>query len=287
MRHLAIVGVTVAFVLSRPAAAQAPLPDLSTFLHEVRVRVQTDAQRQYDYSYIERQRKTTLDADGRASDVSTVTLESHPGFSGEARWQCVIERDGQRVPEDELKKEVEKRRREVEDHRRTITRQTADDRARQERDWDKRRRELADTIDDIFRVFEIRMLRREVVDGHGAIVVSLEPRPGAKPVSEDGRWFASFRGRAWISESEFELMHAEVEALDDLNIGFGLLARLHQGTRAVFDRRKVGEGRWLPIKSTVTMSARVLLLKHVRQELTSEYSSYRRGAGGGSCIISP
>ena len=40
--------------------------------------------------------------------MSTVTLESHPGFPGETRWECVIERDGQRVPEDELKKEVEK-----------------------------------------------------------------------------------------------------------------------------------------------------------------------------------
>ena len=285
MRYLAVAAVVL--VLGHPAAAQAPLPDLSSFFHEVRVRLQTDAQRQYDYSFIERQRQTSLAADGRATDMSTATIESHPGFPGEARFECVVERDGRRIPEDDLRRQVERRRREVVDYRRIVARQTTADRARQERDWDRRGRELTDTLDDVFRVFEIRMLGRETVDGHGTVVVSLVPRAGARPVSEDGRWFAHFRGRAWISEAEYELVHLDVEALDDLDVGFGLLARVHQGTRAAFDRRKFGDGPWLPARSTVTMSARVLLVRQMRQELTSEYSDYRRGTGEGSCIIAP
>ena len=129
-----------------------------------------------------------------------------------------------------------------------LARQTDADRAKQEREWDKQRRELADSVDDVFRVYEIVMLGREPVDGHNTIVFSLAPRPGARAISEDGQWFRHFRGRAWISESEYELVRLDVEAIDDVDIGMGLLARVRKGTDASFERRKVNGEGWLPIR---------------------------------------
>jgi hypothetical protein len=164
-----------------------------------------------------------------------------------------------------------------------VARQTDEDQAKQEREWDRQRRELADALDDVFRIYEIAPLGRQVIDGHDTIRFSLTPRPGVKAVSADGRWFASFRGRAWISESEYELVRLDVEAIDDVDIGLGVLARIHEGTVATFERRKV-DGAWLPTATTYTMSARMLLLRQVRERVTSEYSSYRKapipGLGG-------
>jgi hypothetical protein len=279
VRYVAALGLVL---LAHPAATgEGPLPDLHSFLPEVRARLQTDAQRQYGYTYVETQRHTTLDRAGRPTGASVTVIESHPGFPGEARWERVVVRDGRPVSEVELRQEDEERQRQTNDFKLKLTRQTAADRAKQEREWDKQRRELADSVDDVFRVYEIVMLGREPVDGHNTIVFSLTPRPGAKAISEDGQWFRHFKGRAWISESEYELVRLDVEAIDDVDIGMGLLARVRKGTDASFERRKVNGEAWLPIRTRYTMSARVLLLKQVRESVTSEFSDYRKAATAG------
>jgi hypothetical protein len=279
MRYVAALGL---ILLATPAApGDQPLPDLRTFLPEVRARLQTDAQRQYGYMYVETQRHTTLDRTGRPTGVSVTVIESHPGFPGEARWERVVMRDGKRVPEGELRKQEVERQRQTNEYKRNLARQTEADRAKQEREWDKQRRELADSVDDVFRVYEIVTLGRELVDGHSTIVFSLTPRAGARAKSEDGQWFRHFRGRAWISESEYELVRLDVEAIDDVDVGMGLLARVHKGTVASFERRKVNGADWLPTRMTYTMSARVLLVKQLRVSVTSEFSDYRKMAVAG------
>ena len=279
VRYVAALGLVL---LANPAApGEGPLPDLHAFLPEVRARLQTDAQRQYGYTYLETQRHTTLDRAGRPAGTSVKVIESHPGFPGEVRWERVVARDGTPVSEAELKKADEERQRQTKDYTQTLARQTNADRAKQEREWDKQRRELADSVDDVFRVYEIVMLGREPVDGHDTIVFSLTPRPGARAISEDGQWFRHFKGRAWISESEYELVRLDVEAIDDVDIGMGLLARVRKGTDASFERRKANGEGWLPSRTRYTMSARVLLLKQVRESVTSEFSDYRKAATAG------
>ena len=48
----------------------------------------------------------------------------------------------------------------------------------------------------------------------------------------------NFSGRVWISESDHELARVEVEAVDNVSIGLGLLARLHKGSTLSFERRR-------------------------------------------------
>ena len=285
MRHVLALGLVL---LASPATTgQRPLPDLRTFLPEVRARLHTDAQRQYDYTYIETQRRTTLDRAGRPTGETVTVIESDPGFPGEWRWERVIARDGQRVSEAELRQQDEERQRQTNEYKRKLARQGDADRARQEREWDKQRRELANSLDDVFRVYDIVVLGRDVVDEHDTIVLSLTPRPGVKAISTDGQWFRHFRGRAWISESEYELVRLDVEAINDVNLGMGLLARVHKGTVASFERRKFHDGVWLPTRATYTMSARVLLLRQMRTSVTSEFSSYRKTAIPGSAARMP
>ena len=279
MRYMVVLGVVL---LAHPAATgERPLPDLHPFLQQARARLQTDAQRQYGYMYVETQRRTTLDRAGRPTGSAVTVIESHPGFPGEARWERIVVRDGTHVSERELREDDQERQRQTNEYMRKSARQTDEDRAKQEREWGKQRRALADSVDDVFRVYEIVMVGREPVDGYGTIAFSLIPRPGAKTISEDGQWFRHFRGRAWISESEYEVVRLDVEAIDDVDIGMGLLARVHKGTVASFQRRKLNGDDWLPSRTTYTMSARVLLLKQLRVSVTSEFSNYRRTAISG------
>lgn len=153
---------------------------------------------------------------------------------------------------------------------------TAADRDKAAREQTKEQRERDEMIDDAFRVFEFTMTGREAIDGHETIAVSFTPRRKAATRSRMGGMLRHFHGRAWISESDYELVKVEGEALDDLTVGFGLLARLHKGSTLSFERRKVGGEVWLPAKATYTASARVLLLRRMRVGGTSEFSKYRK-----------
>ena len=273
---LRAVAALALVLLAGPAGTgQRPLPDLDAFLPEVRARLQTDAQRQYGYAYIETRHRARLSADGEPTDESVIVVESSPSFPGEPRWERVIERDGGRVSDEELREQDEERERRTKEYLRKMARQTDADRAKQERDWEEQRRELTDTLDDVFRVYQIVMLGRERVAGHETIVFSLTPRSDAEVVSDDGKLLRHFEGRAWISESDYELVRLDVEAIDDMSVAMGLLARVHKGTRVSFERRKVNGEAWLPVTSSYTMSVRVMLVRLIRERVTSEFSDYQ------------
>jgi hypothetical protein len=258
------------------AAQEPPLPDRETFLREARVRLETDASRQLGYSYVETERRTSIDGQGRRREGRPTVRESYPGLPGEDRWDRVIQREGVLVPADALRRADEERQRKVERYAQALARQTPADRAKVERERQKDRRERADAVDDAFLVYDLTMLGRDRIEGHPTIVLSLTPRPDARPRTREGRMLKAFRGRAWVSESEFELARLDVEAIDTVSIGMGLLARIHKGTTASFTRRKVNDEAWLPARAQYEVSARILLLKRFRQGGVVEFSNYRK-----------
>lgn len=259
----------------RPAV-EAPLPPLDPFLKEVRLRLETDAARQFGYSYVETQRRTSIDGGGRRREQPATILESYPGLPGEERWERVVQRNGKRVSEAELKQKDDERRRKAERYARELTQVSAADRAKAARRADEDRRERAVLVDDVFVVYAIDMVGRERIEGHDTIAFTLTPRPQARPRTRDGRIMKSFRGRAWVSETDFELARLDVEAIDTVSIGLGLLARVHKGTTVSFTRRKVNDEVWLPARAQYEVSARFLLLKRFRQGGVTEFSDYRK-----------
>lgn len=281
-----VAAAAMLLVAALPAAQQRPLPDLQPFLKEVRARLETDASRQYGYSYLETRRTTSIDGKGRRRDESVTVLESYPGLPGEGeRWERVVQRDGKPVPEAELKKGDDERRKKAERLARSLAAQTPADKARTEREQARARRERAAMVDDVFVVYDVAMLGRETLEGHDTIAFSLRPRPEAKPRTREGRMLKSFRGRAWVSESDFELARLDVEAVDAVAIGLGLLARVHKGTTASFTRRKVNGEAWLPARAEYEVSARVLLVKRFREGGVFEFANYRKGTVDTSAAI--
>ena len=161
------------------------------------------------------------------------------------------------------------------------------ERARQEREYQKARREREDAVNDIFNVFTIRMIGRDQIERHETIAFLLTPRPDARPKTTEGRQMKHFNVRAWISESDHELVKLEAEAIDTLSFGLGVLARLHKGARLSFLRRKVNGEVWLPAVVSYQGSARVGLLLTLRRGGTSEYSGYRKYSVDTSATIEP
>ena len=270
-------AVAVALLMATaPVAQERPLPDQQRFLDEVRKRLQTDSSLQSSYSYVETRREQKLDGRGQVKQESVKMYESYPGLPGEDRWERLISEDGRPRSAAALEKEMRERQKKAEALAREATANPAGQQSRQQREYAAQRREFDAVIDDLLLVYDIRMERRESVNGHETIAFTLTPRPAAKPRTSEGSQMRAFAVRAWISESDRELVRVDAEATKTLSIGFGLLARLHKGAKLSFLRTKVNDEVWLPAQVSYSGSARVGLIAVFRRSGTSEFSRYRK-----------
>jgi len=279
LRAGALARVTALVILSVAAvvAQDRPLPDRETFLRDVRAKLRTDSSLQSSYIYTETRREQKLDDRGRVVNESVKVYESYPALPGEdQRWERLMSEDGKPRPASELEKEMRDRQKKAEQLVRESTENPQKQQARLQRDYAEQRREFDAVLDDVMLVFDIKMERREEVNGHDTIVLALTPRANAKPKTREGKQMRAFTVRAWISESDRELVRVDAEAIDTLNMGFGLLARLHKGSKLSFVRTKVNDEVWLPSKVTYTGSARVGLVAVLRRAGVSEFSGYRK-----------
>ena len=137
------------------------------------------------------------------------------------------------------------------------------------------RRKEDETIDEAFALYAVSMKGREVVDGHDAIVLEFRPRPGFKVKTDNGKILKKITGRVWIDERDHELIRIEVDLVDTISIGFGMLARLNPGAHAMFQRRLVNNEIWLPAEVRFTGSARVMLVKGMRIDVSSDTPATR------------
>ncbi len=273
MVRIITLAVLVAF-LAAPRAQERPLPDFDTFAAQVKTHLATDEERQSGYMFVERRTEQRLDSSGRTEHESVKVYEVYPGLPGENRYRRLIEEDGKPLPPAKLAERDRDRQKAVEEYARKMA--NTHDRQQATQDYDKARRHYNEAIDDIFRIYDIQMIRRESIDGHDTILATLAPRPNVKPLTRDGGIMRHFKARAWISESDYELVRVEIEAIDSLSIGMGLLAKIDKGTTASYERRKVNNEVWLPERVTWTAGARVLLLKRLRVRGISDFSGYRK-----------
>ena len=86
--------------------------------------------------------------------------------------------------------------------------------------------------------------------------------------------FSQVVADAWkVKPDDVVMALADTSAI---SIGFGMLARLNPGAHAMFQRRLVNNEIWLPAEVRFAGSARVMLLKGLRLDVSSEYSGYKK-----------
>ena len=270
----ALVLVLPVLLLAPLAAQDHPLPDLVGFADQVKAHLVSDEERQNDYMFIERRTAQKVDGAGRSRTESVDVFEVYPGLPGEGRYRRLIEEHGKPVPPETLARRDRDRRKAVESYARKVSMDAERQKEARQREKDRERQRAV--VDDLFRIYDIRLVRREALEGHETIVATLTPKDRAKPRTDEAKFLRHFKARVWVSESEYEPVRVELEAIDDLGVGWGLLARVHKGTVATYQRRKVNNEVWLPERATWTASARVLLLKRLRLRGVAEFSGYRK-----------
>lgn len=262
-----------------PVRAQTPdppLPDAERFLREVRKHLQSDELRLSVYTYIEKRREVRVSPLGKVTTGPLRVFEVYPSADPEQPYKRLISVDGVPLGAAELEAQDREWRAAQEQRARRRAREGASERQQRERERaDATRREQA-AIEDLVRLYEIHLVRRETMDGHSTIVVSFAPRPDVRPRTDQGKILKKARGRAWISETDHEIVRVEAETIEDITVGLGLIARLHKGSKAIFVRRKVDGEAWLPAEYRFVGTGRTLLFRTFKVEAVTEYSDYRR-----------
>lgn len=273
-------GIRAATAPGSGVAAQSgpgtPLPDRDRFIGEVRRHLQSDEDLQSQYTYLERRQDVRVSKLGKIRIGDIRLFEVYPSNGGGGTYRRLIAVNGVPLPAQELERRDAERRRHLEERALSREHETPDQRRkREQREADNRRRRQ-ERIEDVFRAYDIELVGRDIIDGESMIVVSLEPRPGAQTRSDRGKYLKKLRGRAWVAERDAQVVKVEVEAIDDLLIGWGIAGRVHEGSRLTFERRKVNDEVWLPFREQIEVSGRALVFRKFRVELVTEYSEYRK-----------
>jgi len=272
----ALLGVPALFGAATGGlgAQSPPLPDRERFFAEVLKRLASNDIIQSRYSYRQKSTELKLNPFGRMGTGPVLVHEVYPHPEEKLTYRRLIERDGHPLSPGEiaaqdrdylrrLEEWKQRTAREGESARRLRLRRAQEGRERDE----ARAREALD-------VFDFSIEGRDTWEGNPAVIVGFTPRPGAQPRTREGRIARAFAGRAWIHEFEYEVMNVEATAIDDVSFGFGIIARLHEGSTAKFVRQRIG-GQWMPTESRFEGTGRALLVRRVVIKFWREYSDYR------------
>jgi hypothetical protein len=275
IRSAAIAFGTVAsLALSAWAAQDRPLPEASSFLAQTRERLRMDRTVLSQYTYLERRREIRLTNLGMVELGPQEVLEVYPGLDPADTYRRLIEVDGKPRDAKELEAEDRKHQARVLEAFRKREHESPADRAKREQRAAKDRREEAETLDDLTRVFTFTLVERQVRDGQPMIVVAFTPRPDAAPKTDDGQIMKKVKGRAWVSERDHQVARVEFEMLED--VAFGLfLGKVYKGTTASIERRRVNDEVWLPSEIRFKGSGRALVRKF-QIETVMQFSNYKK-----------
>jgi hypothetical protein len=272
---LGAVGVALGIVAGTTSSAQTNgLPAQEPFLARARAHLQTDRQLLSQYTYRQRETEIHLSKLGKLTTGAVKVYEVYPGLEPEDTYRRLIEVDGKPRDRGELEKEDRKHQKSVLDELASRSREDTKDREARLRREAQGRDDVKQWIDDLFRVYTFTLVERQTIAGHATVVVEFTPRSDAAPKSDEGKDLRKVKGRAWISEDDYQLVRVEIEVLDDLSVK-GFLAKLYKGTTASYERRQVNDEIWLPAEIRLNLLGRALVRKfHV--ETVTEYSDYRK-----------
>ena len=275
-----VIALTLVWLVLSPAtrwqSSAAPLPaNTEAIMRKVRDAARLDYEIQKEFTYLERRRDIRLSTFGRVTVGPLRTFEVYPSPIPGRTFKRLIAIDGKPLSAPELARREAEHLKDLREQEERLRAETPRQRERRLEAEANELREREAVLDDALAVFEVTFTRREVVDGQTLLIGTATPRPAARTTTREGRWLKQFAGDVWISESDSQIARLDMQALDDVSIGWGIVGRVHKGSRFVFARRKV-EGFWLPSEVTFEATGRTLLFRRFQISTTTTFSDYKR-----------
>ena len=245
--------------------------DTDAFMKKVRDVIRLDYELQKEFTYLERRRDIRVSPLGKVTVGPVRTFQVFPSAVPGRTYKRLIAVDGKPLDAAELARRDAERQKSLAEMRTESPRERAE-RLEEEA---KEQRERNAVLDDALAVFQVALVERRVVEGQPLLIGNVTPRPHARVSTREGKWMKQFAGEVWISESDHQIARVDMRAMDDVSIGWGIVGRVHKGSRFIFGRRKV-EDTWLPSEVTFDATGRTLLFRRFEVHTTTTFSDYRR-----------
>jgi len=266
---LALVGLTL--------MAQVPLPpDADALIRKVRANLQLDNELLTQYTYLEQRSDVRVSKLGKVTVGPKRTFEVYPSNKRGRTYKRLVAVDGQRLAPAELERRDEEHRQAVLAQVEREKNESPSDRAARQKKEADELREQREVVDDGFAVYDIKLEGQEARDGCQMTIAALTPRPNVNTRTEFGGYFKKFKGRAWVCQEDYQVARVEMEAIDDITIGWGLLGRVHEGSKFTFTRKKVNGEIWLPAEAKFEASGRTLMFRKFQLFTVTSYSDYKK-----------
>jgi len=244
------------------APAEPPLPDLAALW----ARVRGNLGAQYDaaellkgYTYRRTSVTEELASDGSVRERETREFDVYHLDAG--RFQRLISRNDKPLTEKESKEEDER-------FKKFMTRKP------RERTTRDRQEEV---FNDILNAYDFKILKREMRNSRPTLVMSFKPKKEAKLKSMVARRiFPKTEGTAWVDEEDAQLTRIDVYFIDDVKLGFGILASIRKDTRMVREWQKLNNEIWVQSRNESRVKARVLLAKGYNRRRIDDYTDYKK-----------
>jgi hypothetical protein len=244
---ISIVLSLASLQAQQPPLALPPLPEPEPFFAAARENLARAGQVQDRFAYKERRTELHMNPFGKLGTGGVRVQEVTPGSEPGVFFRRLLERDGGPVAD-----------------------------ATPERFERRRRPQGRSSIEDTVSVLRFEVSRRERVGGRDQIVITFEPKEGAKPQTREGRLARVLKGTIWVDEVEREVVRVEATAMDDVSYGLGVIARLRKGAVMSLTRDRVDDQAWLPTSLRFSGEGRAMLFRKLTVNHVIEWYDYRR-----------
>jgi hypothetical protein len=226
-----------------------------------------------DYTYTERQETHKLDNKGKVKSIESETFEVLQIY-GETVQKKIAKNDQPLSAKDSEKEDetiqkiIDKRRNESDS-----------DREKRIKKEEKEREEGREFVKEVADAYDFRLVGNEPLDGRPAWIIDATPHPGYEAKRREAKLLSKIIGRIWIDQSDNQLVKIDCRVTDTISLGL-FLARLHEGTRIVYEQTRVNDEVWLPRHTAVHVDIRLALLKNFDQDIDvtdRDYKKFRAG----------
>ncbi|MBI1353889.1 MAG: hypothetical protein GC160_06045 [Acidobacteria bacterium] len=246
-----------------------PVPDAQEIIEKAFEASERNEKIEQQYTGNERVEERKLDKDGAVKETESKTFELLYLFGEE--YRKLIAKDGEPLPPDEAAKERKKLDKAYAERADESPKERERRLEKQRKDEEEEREFRA----EIVKAFDFTLAGEETVAGRRCWIIDGLPRSGYEPSISKAKFLQKIRGRAWISQDDYNWVRAEVETIDNASFG-GFIVKLKEGAKLDFTQSYVNDEVWLPTSFRLRFEAKLVLLKGLRREIDVRWSDFRK-----------
>ena len=254
--------------------------EAAQLLARIRQGLMRDRELEAQYTYLEKRREVKLSKLGKVSLGNVRTFEVYPSIEPGRTYKRLVAVNDVPLPAAELARRDAAHRQRLEAEMKTLSGETPAQRGAREQRHAARMARQRREVDETFDSFRYTVEGREPLDGHARplLRVAMTPRKEFRATSDNDfvKYAKKFKGYAWVDEADGQVVRIRLEAIEPLSLGWGIIGRVHKGSVAMFERRKVNGEVWLPWRARLDVTGRVALFRRFDIETETVWWDYKK-----------